>query len=982
MFNDFKNVFPNSIPSYDSQSDSNWYGVNGYGSMPPTPFASYGYESSTPSTGYFQPLQDITVNQTSYTLDPLSNSWVYEIANNKGKVKKQPLTEGFSIICSHKNYSFNHELKYVIIIYQVKEQTHTVVMPEKDFNSDRFHNYLKQIFRYPGCTKSAFNALVSFLLQTSPSKSITLYPHQGWIELNDGSITFASNPNVPYIPHTFFSPSIIRRIITPSFLPKEEIIAKWLDIFSKSPVLSLLGYYRTGSLFQYFSRLFNLNVGQFLLIEPSKGFTESQIEAALATTDIKNFPSVSLDAGAEKILKEIEETYDGVTVFTDSSFADEINKISSGLKAIIQTLKQKSSTKGNGLVAVISNNATYLAAKLAPENFLAIRTDNITLEADAYKISEVASLMDSLIIKTISENIPKIQDFFAINIPHIRNFVSKNNHGETLNTVILLYVVESFFRHFMEFTLCDYDSINNMMSSINMQGNAIVNTSHAIENDFSSVLSERIRSKTLIPFPKHRNMRFENNGGSFILDGDRMLIPSEIIRELLHNMKTTNSLDSLMNALKCTDSLNYTDGNTHPTEIHDSNGKHLRLYLYDVSTQILDSDVLYTLQNLEADDFLFSNKEKTQKEFMGIVNDGRGNTAGKKICYTDEENGHFYITGQSGFGKTYLLCQLIAKCHNLGHKVIIFDSSDSFTHDALVKNLSTNYVDLYVNIYDMDKEQIPVNLFDIDRFTKLPIQKKQLLGILQAGVSELSPTQLNTLRSIISDVISSTDKYESISHHSIISEINNRLNDNPDATITSLFNRFEPLFEDIDGCGMANRTWLELFRISRKINIIHTDSSATESGNQLFDMMLATLLKYQSENPQIPLDIFIDEIQNQNLSKVSPICKIMKEGRKKHISFFGATQDFYPSNTELGSVMGKAGTQIFLRPTPNSKNAVAAELGYKKNDLSRFDIMDRGDIIVKGNLYSKRYRRNIPTILSGHVDDYPKIPDTYYGNAL
>ena len=37
------------------------------------------------------------------------------------------------------------------------------------------------------------------------------------------------------------------------------------------------------------------------------------------------------------------------------------------------------------------------------------------------------------------------------------------------------------------------------------------------------------------------------------------------------------------------------------------------------------------------------------------------------------------VTGQSGWGKTYLLSQLVGKCFTLGHRVVIFDSSDSFT---------------------------------------------------------------------------------------------------------------------------------------------------------------------------------------------------------------------------------------------------------------------------------------------------------------
>ena len=100
------------------------------------------------------------------------------------------------------------------------------------------------------------------------------------------------------------------------------------------------------------------------------------------------------------------------------------------------------------------------------------------------------------------------------------------------------------------------------------------------------------------------------------------------------------------------------------------------------------------------------------------------------------------------------------------------------------------------------------------------------------------------------------------------------------------------------------------------------------------------------------------------------------------MSFFGATQDYYPRNTELGSVMSKADTQLFLRPTPNSNSVVASELHYGKGDMSRFDLMKRGDCIIKGNFYSKEQKRNIPATICGKVDSYPKIPDNYCGNTL
>ena len=191
-------------------------------------------------------------------------------------------------------------------------------------------------------------------------------------------------------------------------------------------------------------------------------------------------------------------------------------------------------------------------------------------------------------------------------------------------------------------------------------------------------------------------------------------------------------------------------------------------------------------------------------------------------------------------------------------------------------------------------------------------------------------------------------------------------------TYGSIRNRLTPLFEDIDACGMSTKSWSECLYDPKRILVIRTESDFTENEYHIIDMMLTSLFNYQRGNPGIPLDIFIDEVQNQNFSAISPIRRILKEGRKFHLSFFGATQDYYPRNTELGSVMGKAGTQFFLRPTQNSEGVAASELRFGKADMARFDTMQRGDVIVKGNFYNRDHGRNTPATLTGCVDSFIK----------
>ena len=121
------------------------------------------------------------------------------------------------------------------------------------------------------------------------------------------------------------------------------------------------------------------------------------------------------------------------------------------------------------------------------------------------------------------------------------------------------------------------------------------------------------------------------------------------------------------------------------------------------------------------------------------------------------------------------------------------------------------------------------------------------------------------------------------------------------------------------------------------------------------------------------------------MSITSPIRKILKEGRKHHLSLVMATQEFYARSTEIGSALGKVGMQIHHRPTQDSANLVAAELRWNKADMARFDSMNRGDVVIKGALYNKELKRNAQTTLEGHifpftVDDYTDNEEPKNGN--
>ena len=502
-----------------------------------------------------------------------------------------------------------------------------------------------------------------------------------------------------------------------------------------------------------------------------------------------------------------------------------------------------------------------------------------------------------------------------------------------------------------------------LVSDIQLQSNHVMSVDQEIVQDFARVISERFRTGAFTTIQKRQQMQIDPNGNTIIVDGERMYLSREMMNNILLQMTATHNYRGLINALKNLKMVVMTDGDTHPIWVHNLQGHSQRLYWYDLPVDLLDADIVHQLHNIDSAPFWLAPDEVPERDFVPLLRDESGRVAGMLMWYADAENSHTIITGQSGIGKSYLEDNLMAKHHALWHVVIALNNSDSHTYDSMCRNLSREYVERNVVFIDINTAGIPINLFPIDRSATLPTQKKHLLDVLTAGIGELSAPQANTLRSVLSNALNLLGRDEQLCPADLLAMLNE-----DGVTYASLQKRCEPLFADINALGMASWSWGDLLRQNAgKIIVIRTASACTERGDQLIDMMLVTLFRYQRDNPGTPLDIFIDEIQNQSFSDCSPIRAIVKEGRKYHCAFIGATQDYYARSTEIGKVMGKAGIQIFLRPTQDSEGAVASELRFGKADRERFDTMTRGDVIIKGMFYDKEQSRNIPATLSGHV---------------
>lgn len=931
--------------------------------MPPPYWG--GTESSCSRRNDFKPVPQPKEFSSTYSLDALKNTWFLTTVVNGIPKRQTALANGFQLFSDTEYVDPISHLPTHHVIQLNCEEEIQIVMPAEDYDKGEYYKHFKSYIRkFPRCTKQQINNLIQYLLEGAAKYRLVLYPHPGFFRFRNGDLVFAGFPNDPRIPEQILPQSFkMRRIESVTNCP-EQIIHEWARLHCSHPKLMLLGLTVIISLLLDFCEAIGVCSDFIITVRPSEKTSEEQLTALLCLQEYQLYPVPALESRAEVIRSYSASVWDAVAMYRDHSFIDESKGIDGTLRILLKDAGNYE--KGRNIKVVLSRHAAYTARSISEGCTLPVSTDDITLDATPFYCHSIVKAMEAVLLTTILTRKAEVEAFFEAEKQRLREaeLRSANLPEEYSRSAVNLFsIAANFLLKFMGVQTLTNSDVQALIQDLVQGKDLIRDADQAIVEDFSANLSRLLRSGGYQPIKKRQGMRIDPEAKFVISEGNRLFINGQTVNEVLAVMNTTHSKRSLLNALKHQELLSTTDGDTHPIQTYKLDGTPLRLYCYDFDGSILDADVLHRLQNLESDHFWLKSTEIPECDFVPLLTDAGNRTAGQLIQEKAAENMHHFICGQSGTGKSYLMCQLMAKYLTTGHRVIAFDSSESFSYEALCSNLSKQWVDTHVDFIDIEADGIPVDLFRINHSEKLSAQKTHLVDVLKAGVGELSSQQSNALRSVISDTLGLLGKDEQLRPDDLFAMLNE-----DSSTYASLRNRFEPLFEDINSLGMESQSWRTFFQQNDgKIIIIRTTSACTERSNQLIDMMLLTLFQAQRENPDVPVDIFIDEIQNQSFSEISPIRSIIKEGRKSLCAIFGATQDCYPRGSAIGDVMGKADTQIFLRPTLNSEGIVAAELRYRKADLARFDTMQRGDVIIKGPFYDREQGRNILTTLIGHV---------------
>ena len=845
------------------------------------------------------------------------------------------------------------------------------VIPANELARRKILQYFQPIRKKPGCTDGLLQDLIYWLLQQYPSMGIHIIPpRSGWSILNNKLEFLADQSIIPQLAEYYTESTLHRQLPQLRKLPS-DIVSDTENLISADWRIRFLLTYRAWALLLPIIPALTDAARIMLVIENSDNTNIDCLKAMLTMERYDTLQAYDAECPPTTVRRILSSTNDAIALFHDTSCVISATDIKSLQKTMAELVKgingiSNGFLKTLHLTSVISNR---VAAIVDPSVMFRLDVSNLTFPLGSTSIQKLMEQFDALLIKHWLDITADVWMEIEGEIESVTDCEHEDICSEYQQLVTGITITFRIVRKLLGIKLWNQDSFNILVKHCKEPLDTF-DTAEAICKEFSVVLSRKIRKNELLLVKKDDTMRFSDDDPNHyaILFNENICIPVNSFNDIIMpRMKTASTVRTLLSALRERDFLYATKHNFLPLDVFTSGGHYQSLKTIAVSVRLLEADIREKVDGLGTEGFR-QDPMQMPRCFLPLIQ-GQKKVSGRIIIRASEENNHIWVTGQSGMGKSFALSQIAASFAEIGHKVLIFDTSGSFTSDALHRNLPSDHVDRYVQFHRIEDSKIPVDLFNVTEF-KTQIQKRNAIsGILCASELVLGPQQENILKQTLDSIVIADST--TLNPVRLVHELQ-KIESNSAVTLLS---RLEPVLEEIKQFKMSADTWADFLKQTRPITVISLDSVFTSSGYKLIDMLIASLYNHKIRNPESQITIILDELQNQNLQPESSIAKIMREGRKLGIAMVGATQIYRPSGEKVGNVMRLADTKLFLKPTLDSEDYVAKALRWGKKQAAYFDRMERGDCIVSGPLYDHFCNRNIQVVLRGQVYKFEPIPE-------
>ena len=317
---------------------------------------------------------------------------------------------------------------------------------------------------------------------------------------------------------------------------------------------------------------------------------------------------------------------------------------------------------------------------------------------------------------------------------------------------------------------------------------------------------------------------------------------------------------------------------------------------------------------------------------------GRG-LDGDAVAWNPRGNAHLTITGQSGQGKSYKLCDMILQLSTQGVHTIILDGSGEYGRDAIGKPAAWPPRD--ARFLDISSPELPVGTFFPWAMPSGKMESHEQYARRAAGTLKqlfhLGSNQYAFLKEVCSDCLAYHSELSFTRILGFLTEAAKLAWEPEDATPEEsararLASNLLLKLDLLSDFPHTNPRWFQPFNTPGTTVIDIQDVCDPYLLKTILEMLLGNLWTQKvRSHTGCPLVLVFDECQDLNFKPGGILDRILRKGRKYGIAGWFSTQYF--KGSDMTKALGQTAAEIFFRPATRDWPKTASLLAPTDKEL-------------------------------------------------
>ena len=883
---------------------------------------------------------------------------------------------------------------YLVVSYSpgAKEaRVFVAVIPQTAFSPSKIPKHFPGIIGENAVDLKEIGKIICFILSKhistpSPDSLVFVGNRQGFTRVWNGKkvsgvIQFTPPRLLPSALVSSLAPALqSRQYPTCSSAENEDITPILAPLFSGSKWLLIALLFRVASWMQFLFARRDVYADNVIELKPTTTIPIPLLVALMTNTRYDNLDAPPVGPNIKPLRFDLETVNDGVVVVVDTFAADQVKKAERGYDLLLQDAcgAAGSSSGVHHIIALISGYADLYI----PRERCCVLEPGDTETAYSPSVFKTAlKRLDANLILRIERgfNDGDLEKVFNGHVDEITAHIPGVIPISKRNTYIMLCTALRMYREFYS-PLFAPDFEQEIEAWLISQEQDRQSLDDLICSEFGKILNKKIADGHFRLVLKEDVTPFDSGTNTIIVDRQNRRIyvePDDSFAIARNEMQTINDTDSLTTALYALQYLPQTpkaEKSVRVTICNTDGGGHHKSYFHAIGFDLISRDNLQQFDLIDKQMFLFRRDEMPAENFLPLVKTVDGRYAGKMLIYEAEENNIYFGTGKSGAGKSWGIAQILCMLLMLGHNVVVFDVSRTYTKEKLYRMLPREVVDklfCFISV-GVGQGHIPIELGSLEDCGNLSDKKRMIYSLLAAALGKtdqdkaIDKRKKNALKSFLSDYLK--NKSDTVNFADMLAKMeqDGRIDND---IIESLFD----IFGEIDAIGYEPISWGKLFEHENRILVIDLGNEVGDDTHVMLDILAASLFSGQMQHDNKFLMIAIDELKDQNFAPNSILRSIVSDGRKFHTALIGATQDYFDQRHPQLDAMRQANIKSFCRPG-KSGDKIAQELGFNDAIGAGFNKFKAGDVIMDFDAFNREIGANEPTVLRGRVVDFAETP--------